>query len=75
MLNLVGIVINKKTEKTAIVAVFLKKIYSKYNKKKNILKKYMVHDEDNISKIGDIVTILPCNPKSKKKRWNIIKFI
>ena len=37
------------------------------NLKKN--KKYAVHDEDNISKIGDTVRIIEAKPISKTKRF------
>jgi len=35
-------------------------------------KKYRAHDQDNAFKVGDIVRIQECAPKSKTKRWEVI---
>jgi len=35
-------------------------------------KKYRAHDEKNAFKVGDIVRIQECAPKSKTKRWEVI---
>ena len=35
-------------------------------------KKYRAHDEQNTSKIGDIVRIQECSPFSKFKRWEVL---
>ncbi|MEO0859736.1 MAG: 30S ribosomal protein S17 [Pseudomonadota bacterium] len=35
-------------------------------------KKYRAHDETNQFKVGDIVRIQECPPKSKTKRWEVI---
>ena len=35
-------------------------------------KKYRAHDEGNIFKVGDMVRIQECAPKSKSKRWEVI---
>ena len=53
-----GKVIKNKSEKTIIVDVESTYIHKKYKKylKKN--KKYAVHDEENISKLGANVTVL-----------------
>ena len=64
-----GKVIKNKNEKTVIVDVestYMHKKYKKYLKKN---KKYAVHDEDNISKIGDTVRIIEAKPISKTKRF------
>ena len=34
-------------------------------------KKYRAHDEDNTYKVGDVVRIIECAPKSKTKRWEV----
>ena len=64
-----GKVIRNKSEKTIIVDVestYMHKKYKKYLKKN---KKFAVHDEDNVSKIGDIVQIIESKPISKTKRF------
>jgi small subunit ribosomal protein S17 len=35
----------------------------------------MIHDEENKSKLGDIVKIVECRPISKKKRWALLDVI
>ena len=42
------------------------KKYKKYLKKN---KKFAVHDENNVSKIGDIVQIIESRPISKTKKF------
>ena len=64
-----GKVIKNKSEKTIIVDVestYMHKKYKKYLKKN---KKYAVHDENNVSKIGDLVKIVESRPISKTKRF------
>ena len=64
-----GKVVRNKSEKTIIVDVestYLHKKYKKYLKKN---KKFAVHDENNVSKIGDIVQIIESKPISKTKRF------
>jgi small subunit ribosomal protein S17 len=36
-------------------------------------KKYRAHDEKNAYKVGDIVRIVECAPKSKSKRWEVLE--
>ena len=64
-----GKVVKNKSEKTIIVDVestYMHKKYKKYLKKN---KKYAVHDENNVSKIGDKVQIIESRPISKTKRF------
>ncbi len=35
-------------------------------------KKYRAHDENDQFKVGDLVRIQECAPKSKTKRWEVI---
>ena len=64
-----GKVVRNKSEKTIVVDVestYLHKKYKKYLKKN---KKFAVHDENNVSKIGDIVQIIESRPISKTKKF------
>ena len=59
-------------DKTVVgLHTFLEKhpIYEKYVKKQ---KKYMIHDENNVAKVGDEVYINETRPLSKRKSWIII---
>ena len=64
-----GKVIKNKGEKTIIVDVESTYMHKKYKKflKKN--KKFAVHDENNVTKIGDRVQIIESRPISKTKRF------
>ena len=71
--TLKGKVISDKNEKTIVVLVerkyqhpFLKKVIR--NKKK-----YHVHDEKNLFKIGDDVQIEESRPYSKRKRFKVLE--
>ena len=64
-----GKVIKNKNEKTIIVDVestFMHKKYKKFLKKN---KKFAVHDENNVSKIGEMVQIVESKPISKTKKF------
>ena len=64
-----GVVINNSFSKTIVVRVILKKIKKKYPKTVNISKKYLVHDANNVCKLGDLVNIVECRPLSRLKKW------
>lgn len=71
----IGVVVSDKMDKTRVVNVeFMTQhpIYKKIIKKK---RKFMVHDEDNITKVGDIVKIIQTRPLSKNKRWKVVEII
>ena len=66
---LFGKVVSSKSDKTIVVEVIRRvkhKLYKKIIKK---VKKYHAHDEANIYKIGDNVTIQEVKPISKMKTW------
>ncbi|WGH25760.1 MAG: 30S ribosomal protein S17 [Candidatus Shikimatogenerans bostrichidophilus] len=68
-----GLIISDKMNKTRIVLYSKKKKHKKYGKMILIKKKYFAHDENNITKKGDIVKILQVRPLSKNKFWIIKK--
>ena len=47
-------------------------LYGKFIKKTS---KFMAHDENNESHIGDVVKIMETRPLSKKKRWRLVEII
>ncbi|PLK59037.1 30S ribosomal protein S17 [Candidatus Palibaumannia cicadellinicola] len=70
-----GRVTSDKMDKSIVVAIerFIKHpIYGKYIKRTT---KIHVHDENNSSKIGDLVEIRECRPISKTKSWMLIRII
>ena len=68
-----GKVISSKNNKSIIVAVTRRvkhKLYKKIIKK---VKRYHAHDESNLYKVGDTVTIQESKPISKMKSWIVYK--
>lgn len=73
--KLVAVVDRASTDKTRRVFIeFLAKHpkYGKYIRRRTVL---MVHDEQNISGLGDQVEIIPCRPMSKTKRWKVLRIV
>ncbi len=67
--ELVGKVVNATNDKTINVLVETYKIHPKYHKRVKSSKKYCVHDEQNIAKVGDVVRIVETRPLSKTKHF------
>ena len=67
-----GIVVGDKMDKTRVVSVESVKVHPVYKKRYKVHKKYKVHDEKNLYKVGDKVKFLECRPLSKDKRWRMI---
>ena len=61
--------------KTAVVLLEKKVKHPKYGKYVKKSTKYKVHDQDNICKIGDVVTITEVRPISKNKSWKLVEVI
>lgn len=70
--TLSGIVVSDKTEKTIVVKVERRYKHPKYSKFLTKSKKYHVHDENNVAKEGDQVTIIESRPHSKLKKWELL---
>ena len=65
----IALVINNKSSKTIVVQtqrIYKDKKYQKILKKR---KNYLVHDENNICSIGDLVLIEQVKPISRHKNW------
>ena len=67
-----GVVVGDKMSKTRVVSVESIKVHPIYKKRYKVNKKYKVHDEKNLYKIGDKVQFVECRPLSKDKRWRMI---
>lgn len=71
----IGIVDSDARDKSRKVVVAFKAKHPKYGKyvrKRSVLH---VHDEDNVSNLGDTVEIEECAPVSKTKRWKLIRVV
>ena len=69
--QLVGVVLESKMDKTAVVRIDNRGPHSVYKKYVTKSKKYYVHDPDNKCSPGDRVSIIECQPKSRLKRWRL----
>lgn len=68
-----GTVVKTAMTDTATVAVSRYVKHPKYKKYQTRTKKFLVHDEGNTAKVGDVVTIVACAPISKRKSFKIAK--
>jgi small subunit ribosomal protein S17 len=46
-----------------------------YGKTERRTSKFMVHDEENTAKVGDIVEIVETRPLSRSKRWALKRVV
>lgn len=67
-----GVVTSTKASKTITVTVTGYKKHPKYKKRVQFKAKYYAHDENEIAKVGDVVTIEECRPLSAMKRFKLI---
>lgn len=71
----IGRVISTKCSKSITVAIHCKKFISKYNAYLRYTKKIMAHDEEEKCDFGDVVRIIPCMRKSKKKTHELYEIV
>jgi small subunit ribosomal protein S17 len=64
-----GIVISNKMQKSIVVAVEWQVRHGLYGKTQRRTSTFMVHDEENVARIGDTVEIVETRPMSRRKRW------
>ena len=70
-----GVVVSNNMDKSVVVKIDRKIKHPIYKKTIKRSKKYIVHDEQNECKIGDLVQIAECRPLSKKKRFRLYKLL
>ena len=71
----VGIVTSDKMNKTRVVQVERLVKHPQYSRIVRKRAKFKVHDEQNVSKMGDQVRIMETRPLSKDKRWTLLEVI
>jgi len=71
----IGVVVSDKAKKTVTVLVERPVRHSLYKKIIKKKKKFLVHDEYEKCKVGDIVKIIETRPLSKRKRWRIQEIV
>ena len=73
--TMIGKVVSNKMDKTIVVLVVRKikhPVYGKYIKKSS---KIHAHDESNICREGDTVSIVETRPISRTKKWKLVDVI
>lgn len=73
--TLIGTVVNDRNDKTRRVDVERLYQHAKYKKIIRDRTVCYVHDENNASKIGDVVEIVESRPRSATKRWELVRIV
>ncbi|WP_417493603.1 30S ribosomal protein S17 [Maricaulis sp.] len=67
-----GVVVSDKGTKTVVVRVERTFLHPLLRKTVRRTKRYHAHDEQSAFKVGDMIQIQECAPKSKLKRWEVV---
>jgi small subunit ribosomal protein S17 len=70
-----GRVISDKMAKTVVVEVQVSEHHPLYHKTIQKAIKYKAHDENKMSKVGDMVKIVETRPLSHDKRWRVAEVV
>ena len=71
----VGVVVSNKMQKSIVVAVEWQVRHGLYGKAERRTSKFMVHDEANAARVGDLVAIVETRPMSRRKRWALARVV
>ena len=66
-----GVVVSEANHKTVVVSVERRFTHPVLKKTVRRAKRYHAHDEENQCRLGEVVRIRECRPRSKKKRWEV----
>lgn len=70
-----GVVISDRMDKTRVVDVERRVRHPFYEKVLTRRSRFYVHDEGNESKAGDFVEIMSARPRSRLKRWRLVRVL
>lgn len=73
--RMIGVVKGDKMNKSRRVEVERTFKHAKYGKTVRARTVCHVHDEDNVSHAGDTVEIVECRPRSRLKRWELVRIV
>ncbi len=68
-----GVVVSDKQDKTIVVKVERRFTHPLFKKTVRRSKNYHAHDEANVFKVGDQVSIEETKPLSRLKRWTVVE--
>ena len=63
---------SSKTIKVMVPRTVKHPLYGKYLKRRTV---YHAHDEQGDAKLGDMVELVSCRPRSKIKRWELLRVV
>jgi small subunit ribosomal protein S17 len=70
-----GTVVSTKAAKTIVVQIETTTKHPVYGKTMRGSKKFHAHDENTTAKLGDVVQVIECAPKSALKRFELLKVV
>jgi len=73
--TLTGRVVSNKMQKTIAVEIERLIRHPTYGKYVRRTTKLLAHDESGVSREGDLVTITPCRPMSRRKSWRLLAVV
>ena len=73
--TLTGRVVSDKMDKSIVVLIERRVQHPVYGKMIRRSTKIHAHDELNVCKTGDVVTIKECRPLSKTKAWTLVEVV
>jgi small subunit ribosomal protein S17 len=73
--KLTGRVVSTKMQKTVAVEIERLIRHAPYGKFIRRTTKLLAHDERGESHMGDLVTIAPCRPLSRRKSWQVVEIL
>jgi len=73
--QITGTVIKIAGEKTATMLVERKVLHPRYHKTVKRFKKYLIHDEKGVAKVGDTISAIECRPISKRKSFRLLEIL
>jgi small subunit ribosomal protein S17 len=71
----VGRVVSNKMDKTVVVAIKRRMAHPIYKKVITRTTKLFAHDEENCSRVGDLVRVMETRPLSRNKRWRLVEVL
>ncbi|MBT9545171.1 MAG: 30S ribosomal protein S17 [Candidatus Sericytochromatia bacterium] len=72
---LTGKVVSDKMQKTRVAEIERFPTHPIYKKVQSRRKRYKFHDEQELSKAGDLVRIVECRPMSRDKHFRLLEVV
>jgi len=70
-----GKVLKANNSKTRVIAIDQRLSHDLYGRILRRTVKFVAHDEEEESQVGDLVRIQECRPMSKTKKWRLVEVL